>query len=691
MGAKDKVKAVWKEREKKGGKKIGIAMSIRMQMIVGFVIPIIFCIVIGVTSYTKASEGLIANYEKASVTALQTAMSRFDESMKTVSSIVLELAQDQTVMSYSLGGFESNSAKASDAEKTIQNNICVKQTSLEMIEAIHVIPVSSSTLLTTHYMDGVTEVEGFSEKLADSADSVLVEDTWLHWYSTHPFIDEKIGTTDYIMYASRCFNSGSLKGLVVADVSKKAVESLITEIDFGEGSVIAFITPQGEEIATDGGFSIENVEGIDWEKESDYIDYNGEVYFYMTALSEVTGAKMLSLVPKAYITQSTDDIRSITIALVIAACVIAGVSGMFIISGITVNIKRSVEGLDRVSQGDLTETIRKEKMAKNEFGKLHSALKNTIVKMRGLIGTVSEMKDEVMESGDKVMESGNELGNMTEEVSVQIEEIVSVIASQDKAISDCNVQMEELSVQIKDVRNNLLETIDKVTGSQKMIDEGMTTVEEMANQSERTANATQQVQEHVVKLAGKLGEITSFVSKIQDIASQTNLLSLNASIEAARAGEQGKGFSVVAEEIRKLADDSGHTAMEINKIIDEISSYSHDALEKVSEAEDISAEQAESASQTITAFGRMNSLLESLVVDMKDISQSVDDMNAGRRGTLVAIRGISESSEHTVQATDEINRLLEKQQEAASSLKAETGKMKENMEQLEEAISTFKM
>jgi len=400
---------------------------------------------------------------------------------------------------------------------------------------------------------------------------------------------------------------------------------------------------------------------------------------------------MLSLVPKSYITQSTDDIRNITIVLVIAACVIASVSGVFIISGITTNIRRSVEGLDRVSQGDLTENIRKEKMAHNEFGKLHSALKNTIVKMRGLIGTVSEMKDEVMESGDKVMESGNELGNMTEEVSVQIEEIVSVIASQDKAISDCNIQMEELSVQIKDVRNSLIETINKVTGSQKMIDEGMTTVEEMATQSEKTAGATKQVQAQVVKLAGKLGEITDFVSKIQDIASQTNLLSLNASIEAARAGEQGRGFSVVAEEIRKLADDSGQTAMEINKIIDEISTYSDDALEKVSEAEDISSNQTESANQTIAAFGRMNSLLESLIVDMKDISQSVDDMNAGRRGTLVAIRGISESSEHTVQATDEINRLLERQQEAAGSLKVETGKMKENMEQLEEAIRTFKM
>ena len=274
----------------------------------------------------------------------------------------------------------------------------------------------------------------------------------------------------------------------------------------------------------------------------------------------------------------------------------------------------------------------------------------------------------------------------------------------DRRIVRIEVQAEETKIVTrfpvpamkKAIENGTLERLigdefEEVASILGMIDEGMTTVDEMVSQSARSAGATRQVQEHVVMLAEKLGEIADFVNDIQGIASQTNLLSLNASIEAARAGEQGRGFSVVAEEIRKLADNSACTAMEINKIIEEINRYSRNALEMVGEAEMISEEQTKSAKKTITAFEKMNHLLERLGADMGEVSKSVDDMNAGRRSTLEAIRGISESSEHTVQTTDEINHLLKKQKEAADSLKQETDRMKENTEQLEAAIQTFRM
>ncbi len=689
---KDKVKTAKKAPKEKGKFKLEIGLSIRLQLLIGFVIPILFCIAIGVISYTKASEGLISNYEKASVTSLHTTMGSFDESMKTVSSIILELAQDKNVTSYALGGLRSDTTKQSETKKTIQNNIAVKQTSTEMIKAIHILPVEECVLLTTHYLTGgMWELDSFINEMMESEDGILFEDKWLHWYTAHPFMDEQIDTEGYIMFASRCFTSGKLKGIVIVDISSEAVTNLISQLDFGEGSYVAFITPQGAEISTDPNFTASSVEGIDWEKESDYIQYNGETYFYMTAVSEETGAKMLALVPKSYITKSTDDIRSITVALVLLACVIAVALSVFIIITISSNIKKSVVSLERVSKGDLTTSGKKERVPKNEFGKLHGALGNTVIRMRELIGTVSEMKDAVLVAGDKVMDSGNELGTMTENVSAQIEEIGSIIATQDIAISDCNTQMQELSVQIKSVSDNLVATINEVTDSQKMIDEGMATVEEMVNQSEQTADATKEVQAQVVKLADKLGQITDFVNDIQEIASQTNLLSLNASIEAARAGEQGRGFSVVAEEIRKLADNSGQTAIEINKIIDEITSYSQSALKKVSEAGNISTNQMQSAKKTITAFDQMNGLMEGLVTNMKGISSDVEEMNAGRHSTLKAIRGISESSEHTVQATDEINRFLERQMEAAETLKLENSKMQENMIQLEEAIQTFKL
>lgn len=683
--------------------KLNIGLSIRVQLIIGFIIPIAFCILIGVLSYNKASEGLVENYETSSKTALEMTMTSMDEAMSTIQSIVMELSQDANIISYSLGGFSNDSTKESTAQKNIRTNLSVKEVSSTMIDSIHIIPVKDVTVLTSKTLDRGNDVPSFMEELTEAEEGYILADQRLHWYSYHPLIDSKLETDTYLMYCSRVISSGSLKAVVIVDVKREAVAELLGRLNFGEGSYVSFITAEGAEVTTDPDFVSANVEGIDWgdavegedtEKvngTTGYIDYNGENYFYMTVNSDVTGGKMLALVPKDYITQSSDEIRNITIPLIIVACIVAGLLATVIIMIIGTNISKSVSSLNRVSQGDLTENGKKEKTSHNEFGKLQKALNNTIVKMRGLIGTVSSMKDEVLVSGDSVMDSGIELSTMTENVSAQIEEIDNIIATQNEAISDCSKQMEELSVQIKSVSESIFTTIDEVNNSQKMIDEGMNTVQEMVNQSAQTADATKEVQEHVEKLANKLRQISDFVDDIQEIASQTNLLSLNASIEAARAGEQGRGFSVVAEEIRKLADNSGQTAVEINKIIEEITKYSQNALEKVGEAENISSGQMESAKKTIAAFDQMNGVMESLVTNMQGISKDVDEMNTGRHNALKAIRGIGESSESTVQATGEVNRFLEKQMEAADSLKAETLKMQNDMKHLEEAIQTFKL
>uniref|UniRef100_UPI004055D107 methyl-accepting chemotaxis protein n=1 Tax=Acetatifactor sp. TaxID=1872090 RepID=UPI004055D107 len=688
-------------KEKKG---FDIGLPIRVQLIIGFAIPVIFCIIIGLSAYNKASEGLIGNYEEASITALEMTMNSMDASMDTVASIVMELSNDKTVKAYSLGGYSNDSARESEAKGTIRENLNVKAVSTDMIEDVHVIPIGDVIICTSHTLDGDNDMESFMGELIESEDAYLLDDKKIHWYTSHSFIDTKLGTDAYSLFCCRVINSGSLNALVIVDVSTESILELLGKLDFGEGSFVSFITAEGAEVTPNEGFTYASVEGIDWGEPAEgeeveegvvsttgYTKYNGETYFYMTVKSEITGGKMLALVPKEHITQSSDGIRNLTIPLVILACVIAVGLGCVIILLIGINIKKSVDGLNKVSEGDLTADTKNTKVPKNEFGKLIKALNNTIVKMRGLIGTVSDMKDAVLESGGLVMDSGIELGTMTENVSAQIVEINGIIATQNEAIADCNSQMEDLSVQIKNVSDGLFATIGEAANSRKMIDEGMATVEEMVSQSSQTADATKEVQEQVVRLAEKLGQITRFVNDIQEIASQTNLLSLNASIEAARAGEQGRGFSVVAEEIRKLADNSGQTATEINKIIDEITAYSQNALKKVGEAGSISANQMESAKKTITAFEQMNSLMEGLVDNMQGISKDVDQMNTGRHEALKAIRGIGESSEHTVQATSEVNRFLEKQMESSESLKLETVKMQENMKQLEEAIQTFKL
>lgn len=675
-------------KKKKETKRKKAGLSIRMQLMIGFFIPVIFMIGIGTISYKKASQGLIENYKNSACTAIDMTIASLDSSMQTVSATALELAQDNTVKAYALGGYNSDSAKQEQAKTSIRTNMNVKQTSGKMIEGIHIIPVEGNDILTTQNLK-TASMESFIDEMQESSDKAILEEGHLHWGSEHEFLDEEMGLADYILYCSQTFNSGDKKGVVIIDISSEAVKELLLQLDFGEGSHVSFITAEGKEISVDEDFPLGDLVNSDEASDSDYLVYQGESYFRLVAESNITGGEIVALVPEVNIIKSSNDIRKITIGMVAVACVTAILLSMIIIEGISRNIKKSVIRLDQVSQGNLTKAD--EKVAANEFGKLHQALNHTVQKMRELIQTVSDMKDAVLHSGDMVMDSGMQLSEMIENVSAQMEEINRIIASQNNEITECNEHMEKLSVQIKNVRNNIGTTIAEVNDSHRMIDEGRKTVDAMEAQSSQSASATREVRVHVRSLAEKLNAITDFVEDIQKIASQTNLLSLNASIEAARAGEQGRGFAVVAEEIRKLADDSSNTAVEIQRIIEEITLYTQNAIEKVEESEAASEVQMECAGQTKEAFDHMNQLMRHLVVSMQSVAEEVEEVNKGRHQALKSIHGVGESSENTVHATGEVNSYLERQMESAESLKAETEKMKENMKRLELAIETFQL
>ncbi|MCM1107373.1 MAG: methyl-accepting chemotaxis protein [Blautia sp.] len=668
------------------GAKIGL--SIRLQLVIGFVIPVCFVVVTGLSSYSMASAGLQDNYQTSAYTALEMTMTTFDESMKTVSSIILELVQDKTVNSYSLGGYADNASTHDQAKASIATNVNVKQTSNDMIEGIHIIPVQSEKVVTTQRLDA-SEIDSFMDELMESEDAALLADNYVHWGSYHPYMDEVMGMDSYAVFCSQSFNSGSRRGLVVVDVSTAALRSLMGELDLGEGGFLAFETADGKLVCIGEEFSPSEI-GVDWSKQTSNITYQGKEYFCMTVTSEVTGAHMLALVPQSYITKSSSGIRRLTLTLVILSCIIALGLGSVIIRSIGKNIQNSISCLDEVASGNLSIGAAGKK-ANNEFGRLNSALDHTVERMRDLIQMVSGMKDEVLESGACVMASTVQLGSIIENTDGQMLEINRSIEVQNDEILACNEQMEELSVQIKHVSEGVLGTITEAADSRNMIDEGKETVARMSRQSRETVDATNSVQEHVIKLADKLSAITDFVNDIQNIASQTNLLSLNASIEAARAGEQGRGFAVVAEEIRTLADNSANTAVEIKKIIEEISEYSQSAIQKVQEAQAISAGQMDSTNRTIEAFERMNDLMESLIANMQSVSKDVEIMNRERHSTLKSIHRIGESSEQTVHAAGEISQYLLEQKDSAKSLENETVRMKENMHQLEEAIDTFQL
>lgn len=677
-----------KEKERKEKEQFGI--SLKVQLVIGFAVPIILIVVIGMVSYYSASSGMIENYENSAVNALDMTMECMERGFAPCVANALELANNTTVSSYVQGGFDADSSRQSTARQSVTKDILVKQTTNDFIENIHIIPNGNIIAMTTANTSNAN-VQGFMQRLRESEDQGMMQETGLVWGSRHPFVDERCGLSEdgYILYCSYRVGTEEQGGLVIIDIRAKAIRGLMEQLDFGEGSYMAFITADGREIGWDESIRISELDFYTGEDATQYVTYNGVEYFYMARQSETTGGDFVVMVPKSSITGRADYIRRITLFMVALAGVTAVLLGCVIIGGISSNIGASIHTLNEVAGGNLA--VKTRENGKHEFGRLYAAIQNTVRRIRELIDMVKQVICQVSASGIQVNESSESVNKMVQDMRVQIDEIGQNIIQEDTEIDCCNAMMEALSAKIKQVNTGLQDMTAYIDTTKQTVSTGMDMVRQMTQQSAETTSVTSAVKEQVSILGDKLGDIVRFVDAIKDIADQTNLLSLNASIEAARAGESGKGFSVVAEEIRKLAESSGKTAEEIRKVAAEVEQRAAHTFEKVKEAETHVGHQEETVQQTADAFEQIHAFIIESIHQMEEVAAGVEDMDSERKQALSAVKTIHECSEQSVKAVTAVEETLQRQVQCAENLNAEAEVLKTHMQQLEETIAAFRL
>ena len=382
----------------KSGKAFGI--SLKLQLIAGFAVPIILLIAVGMISYYNASSGMIENYENAAVNALDMTMECLERGVAPCVANALELANNTTVSSYIQGGYDSDTKRQSSVRQSVTKDILVKQTTNDFIKNIHIIPNGDILALTTANTSN-SNVQGFMQKLRESEDQRMVQQTGIMWGSRHPFIDERCGLSeeDYILYCSCRVGSKEQGGLVLVDIRAEAVLNLMEQLEFSEGSHMAFITADGRELGWNETVKISELDFYTGEDATQYVKYDGQDYFYMAKQSETTGGSFVVMVPKASITGKADHIKRITLILVVLASVTAVLLGFIIITGISTNIGASIHTLNEIANGNLV--VKPLKNKKHEFGRLFAAIQNTVKKITELLEAVKQINCQVPIAGEQ--------------------------------------------------------------------------------------------------------------------------------------------------------------------------------------------------------------------------------------------------------------------------------------------------
>ncbi|MDD2973351.1 MAG: methyl-accepting chemotaxis protein [Lachnospiraceae bacterium] len=687
-----------KENRKEGRKK-KIRFGIGAKLIAVCLVPVLFIVLLGVISYQKASTAIISSYETSSANTITKASEYYSLYFQTAEQTSLTIYNNDTLSKYYSGYYKVLPVEEAGAYNTIKKDVSLKQRSDSSISGIHIISgygssYSTGGVLNNDQFEAATATEDGQAIIAGAGTPV--------WLGKHSQLDEFVGTSadNYGMSISRCLKAANMQdvALITLDLDKKLLQAPIASMDLPEGSYCAIVSKDGREITdtslegvstfVDKDFYQEMVAGAEASGHN-YVEIDGREYLFLFSKLGQTGNSICCVIPQSAIVSQANDIRNSTFAIVLLASILAIALSILMAMGIGKVIKHLNTVAKQASDGDLSMIIQSRR--KDEFGLLYGHLAEMFNGMKGLIGKVTTVTENVSDSAKDVSSGSGELVKSAKYISETIGNMEVGINDQAKSAENCMREMDELSNMITHVvesTNMIQESSDKTI---EILQTGMKTMDTLSENVKNSTNVSQSAIDNIVKLSDESKEINSITHTINEIADQTNLLALNASIEAARAGDAGRGFAVVAEEIRKLAEQSLQASNQISDIIQNVQRKMDGTVETVKKAGSIVASQEESLNQTVNTFEDIKFQMISLTDNIEKITSDVQNMNVAKDGTMSAIESISAVLEETAASSTEVLQAVGKQESTIDILSQEAGKLEEKAVQLQEAIHMFKV
>jgi methyl-accepting chemotaxis protein len=428
---------------------------------------------------------------------------------------------------------------------------------------------------------------------------------------------------------------------------------------------------------------------------------------------------MLSTVPIKTVMAAVTSMTNFTIALALTALVTAAVVIFFIANSIAKPIVKVSGTLKDIAEGegDLTRSI--DHKSGDEIGDLAKYFNQTLEKIKSLVIAIKKQTAALFDIGNELASNMTETAAAINEITANIQSVKGRVINQSAGVTETNSTMEQITANINKLNNHIDTQSSSVAQSSSAIEEMLANIQsvtqtlvqntnnvkELANASEVGRSGLQEVAADIQKIARESEGLLEINAVMENIASQTNLLSMNAAIEAAHAGEAGKGFAVVADEIRKLAESSGEQSKTISAVlkkikdsIDKITRSTNEVLNKfeaidfkvktVSDQEEnirnAMEEQSTGSQQILEAIGQLNEITQMVKGGSMEMLEGSKEVIHESKNLGAVTQEIANGMNEMACGADQIN-------VAISRINTISGENKENIEVLVQEVSRFKV
>lgn len=386
---------------------------------------------------------------------------------------------------------------------------------------------------------------------------------------------------------------------------------------------------------------------------------------------------------------NTTDFKSILILIILVFTVLALVGSYFLAHSFASPLLKLKLISKKISNGDLNCSI--DIKRKDEIGVLAEAFKEMIENLKKLITNSKEISYSVKDSSTKLSQIVEQTSQAVESIAITVNDIAKGATEQTKEIRE---GVEKVSLLDQNTRSMETESNQMYTSAEemkKMSLSGMQVVEGLLVRQKDTEESIAKIFEVINVLEEQINKISDFTTIISGISSQTNLLALNAAIEAARAGEHGRGFAVVADEVRKLAEQSNLASSQIKDIIDIVKQNTAKAIGVVDEAKPIFARQNEAVKNTKEIFETLNVKVADSIEKIQHVYEQIKQLGIIKNEVIKSMDRISNINEQTAAATEEVAAMLEEQTTSMEEINSCFAELVAQAEKMLDSINSFKM